>query len=68
MEFFVEYGVPSGTLACIILACFKYLPYKLKRLQNVINNFVESIDNLAQSINKLSKTIELLSYKEEVEK
>lgn len=68
MEIFAEYGLPGGTLACIILCIYKYLPIKLKRLGNVIDNFTQSLDKLTMAINKLSKTLEYLSDKEKEEK
>ena len=65
MELLATYGLPSGTVACILLAIYKAIPYKLKYLKNEINDFKETIDNLSNSINDLSKSIEVLAYRKD---
>lgn len=65
MELLATYGLPTGTVACILLAMWKSIPYKMKNLKNEINEFKETIDNLSKSINDLSKSIEVLAYRKD---
>ena len=68
MELFAKYGCIGGSVACILLCCYKCLPiaYSDYKKQQLILN--KKIDNLTKSINKLSRNIELLLYREEVDK
>lgn len=68
MELFAKYGFIGGSVACILLCCYKCLPiaYNDYKTQQLILN--KKIDNLTKSINDLSRNIELLLYREEVEK